>query len=95
MSLVDLTWTGAKGAAKFAAAVASGDMADSLTMETRRAVCRACPSLRLVKIPGATEASHWCGEPLVDRMGEPLPTCGCLCAAKTAVGSERCPQGRW
>lgn len=83
--------TGIFGAAKFAAAVATGDVADDGTTEARRDICRACPS-RVRKIaPGAAFESDWCGEPLSPTDA----TCGCLLLGKTMVKSERCPQGKW
>ena len=90
-----MVWTTVKGAAKFAKAVATGDKADNMEIMRRRAVCRECPS-RVTKmhprgVPGIDTESDWCGEPLK----ETQTTCGCLLAGKTAVGSERCPQGKW
>lgn len=102
MALLSMAWTAAKGAAKFAAAVASGDVACDEDVAYRRGVCRACPSRERVQVPGASEPSDWCGPPLEDRTNVPLtiegkevPTCGCLLAGKTMVASEYCPQGLW
>lgn len=83
--------TGMRGGEKFAAALLRGDVAGGETMAARRAVCRGCKTRRTVKLLGMLGASDWCGEPLVE-----TPTaCGCLLAGKTAVGSEKCPQGKW
>ena len=92
--VLDRAWVAAKGAAKFAAAVEAGDIASAATVAARRSVCRACPSRVRVTVMGAVAASDWCGQPFVETAGE-RPTCGCLLAGKTSVGSERCPQGRW
>lgn len=88
-------WTAAKGAAKYAAAIAAGDLADDETTARRRAICRECPSRVRLTVKGATSESDWCGPPFESRLDAALPTCGCLIAAKTAVASEPCPQGRW
>lgn len=83
--------TGIYGAAKFAAALASGDVASDEVSEQRREVCRGCPSrVRKPGLPGLPD-SDWCGEP----MEETPTTCGCLLYGKTMVASERCPAGKW
>lgn len=82
---------GIYGAAKFAAAWATGDVATAETTEARRAVCRQCPSRVRAIAPGAVFESDWCGRPLK----ETGATCGCLIYGKTMIGSERCPQGKW
>lgn len=87
--------TGVRGGAKFLAALAKGDLADDAAVEARREVCRACPSRTRSALAGMTAESDWCGAPLVEALGASPPTCGCLVAGKTAVGSERCPQGKW
>ncbi len=90
-----MVWTGVKGAAKFAAATATGDIADDATIEARRAICRECTyrvrKMHPLGMIGVDAESDWCGEPLV----ETPTTCGCLLAGKTAVGSEGCPQELW
>ena len=89
-------WVGAKGALTYVNAVVTGDMADAATVNERRAACISCPSRERHQVDGADEASDWCGPALEDHTGKmDNPTCGCLLAGKTAVASERCPQGRW
>lgn len=82
---------GVYGASKFLAAAVSGDIADDATVDARRAVCRDCPHATVKVAPGALAESTWCGEPLQVTSH----TCGCLCAGKTLVKSERCPSGKW
>lgn len=95
MRLIQMTWTGVKGAARFVEAIATGDVASPEEIDRRRAICRDCPSKVIKMIPGGIVGidgdSAWCGEPLVENDW----TCGCLLAGKTAVGSEFCPQGKW
>ena len=82
---------GVFGAAKYAAAIASGDIASEEVTEQRREVCRACPSrVRKSPMPGVAE-SDWCGSP----MEETEKTCGCLLFAATMVASKECPQKKW
>lgn len=91
MNLAHMVMNGVAGAARFAEALALGDVADDAAVDRRRSVCRACPSRVRAVAPGAIFESDWCGEPLVDD-GR---TCGCLIYGKTLVGSEACPQGKW
>jgi hypothetical protein len=98
MSLGQMTLrvlNGARGGAKFARALARGDIADDATIEARRAICRECPSRVRKAVLKMKSESDWCGDPLQPGMRMDPPTCGCLLAGKTAVGSETCPQGRW
>lgn len=89
-------WMAAHGATRYAAAMATGDIAPDGEIEIRRACCRACPSMMVERSDNAEGESAWCGKPFKDNMDDPRrPTCGCLLAGKTAVASERCPQGRW
>lgn len=86
---------GVWGATRYAEALATGDWADDRTIEARRAVCKGCPSrVTTAAVPGV-EVSDWCGRPIHDGYGDTPPTCGCHLYAKTAVGSERCVQGKW
>jgi len=85
----------ARGGKRFLKALLRGDFADDATIEARRAVCRGCPSRVRVALPGMKSESDWCGKPLHNGLKDPAPTCGCLIAAKTAVGSEGCPQRKW
>lgn len=99
------TWVGVKGAAKFAAAVARGDVAAPEVIELRRACCRACEARTVGLFPkehGGDETdapSAWCGPALVELLHEGAPIgeryCGCLIAGKTSVASEACPRGTW
>ena len=87
--------TAVKGGARFAAAIIAGDMAAADLVAFRREVCVSCPSRVRITVEGASAESDWCGDPLVERLGEARPTCGCLLAGKVRVASERCPQGKW
>ncbi len=72
-------------------AVLAGDIAPPGEIESRRAICRACP--HRVRAPGPLERapSDWCGPP----MAPTERTSGLLLAAVTVVDSERCPNGCW
>jgi len=89
--LVERSLHGVRGAERFLSAVLTGDLADRETVERRRSECRSCASRVRLTISGASSPSDWCGTPLTATE----TTCGCLCAGKTVVGSEKCPQGRW
>lgn len=81
-------WHGIKGAAKYAAAVAAGDVATDEVAAARAAVCAACPSCKMYTVPSfGGEARAWfCGPAFEDRRGEAwTPTCGCA----VGFGSER------
>jgi len=69
-------WTAIKGAAKYAAAVALGDIALPQLQEERAAQCRVCPHLTMRRglIPG--RLTGWCGPALREQTSP--PTCGCL-----------------
>jgi hypothetical protein len=86
---------GLRGGATYAVALATGDMAADDVVGARRAICRECPSRTRKALPGMTSESDWCGEPLQERFDAVPPTCGCSVGLKSAVGSERCPQGKW
>ena len=93
-------WVAMRGADKYRRAVAAGDITDDLTAELRAKVCLACQTTTATGPDH--ERRHWCGEPFAEVPGA---SCGCLVAltvggeivpaAKTAVGSERCPQRKW
>lgn len=98
LSLAQLTkntLNGVYGAGKYITALASGDLAEDGIVEMRRAVCKRCPSRVTKSAMLGVAASDWCGEPIHDGLDDAPPTCGCLLSGKTAVASERCPQGRW
>ena len=89
-------WVALRGAKRYWSAVFAGDVASDDEIERRRGVCRAC----LVRV--TVEGADWCGEPFSGAPPEAEPSeaglpggCGCLLKAKTAVGSESCPLGRW
>ena len=98
-------WTMLKGAAKYAAAVASGDIASPSAMAERAETCANCSARVRYKALGMYV--HTCGLAGHDRTRSDFPTCGCVvltqsmnqsgfsAAGKTAVASEECPQGRW
>ena len=83
--LTEKALVGVRGGARFAEALAANDWATDATVKARRATCGDCPT-RTVLL-----GSDWCGDPMV----ETSTSCGCLLAGKTAIGSERCPQGKW
>lgn len=86
-------WLGMRGAAKYTASVASGDVADEALQERRLSVCSACPARTAdADVP---ESSGWCGPPFEAATIKGLPTCGCLLEGKAAVRSEKCPRGLW
>ncbi len=96
-------WVALRGAARYAQAVASGDVADDATARERVAVCSVCPVHDVVATSKAGVFAGYCGTSDV-----PGVSCGCLvtltvfgddrtmtAAGKTLVGSERCPRGKW
>lgn len=88
-------WYVSTGARRYAEAIAAGDIATDETISRRRDFCRGCPTRVRITVQGARSPSDFCGEPFTDRTCQPNPSCGCPCAAMTAVGSKRCPQGKW
>lgn len=92
-----LTWTAVRGAARFVAALALGDVADPSRAETRASSCRECPLREDRTVTGTPVSVSFCGRPFVEAPG----TCGCLVlfagrpAGKIMVRSEACPSGRW
>lgn len=89
----------AKGATKYLAAIARGDVCTEEIQAMRLATCKRCPWLTTDTAPGALAPSSWCGKPLAPNLHERTPpgerTCGCLIPLKITVASERCPQDRW
>ena len=77
-------WTALSGAAKYAAAVASGDIADAESLRLRVARCRTCPSLRVHLIPLTGAYAGFCGVPFKDGTADDPPVCGCLTTACAA-----------
>ena len=95
-----MAWTALKGAAKYAAAVAKGDKADSATRRKRAVTCARCPSARDYNAPLLGLRVTTCGWAGQDRLTDPyMPTCGCLVAIETrglgqavrVAGSVRTP----
>ncbi len=98
-------WTAVKGAARYVAAVASGDVVTTTEAIGRLARCQRCeafterPDPVRLTIDGTPTELHayYCGEPFK----ESARTCGCLLAVgqspagKMLVGSEQCPRGEW
>lgn len=85
-------WLGARGAAAYARAVASGDCAPDDVIDERVATCRACPSR--TPDPDDPEGAGFCG-PAFKPRGGPAPTCGCPVEPAAAVASRGCPQARF
>lgn len=84
---------GAAGAAKFATALARGDVAPDCEVKYRRSVCLSCPTRKRLQVGEMEAPGDWCGNPLMP--ADSPPSCGCLIYGKTLVGSEVCPQGKW
>ena len=95
-------WVACKGAAEYAAAVASGDLCRPRDHQARSESCFQCP--HAAKTEGEDGMIKvWCGVPFEG----PEPLCGCLVAlrvkgqilpgALTAVASASCPlpNPRW
>jgi hypothetical protein len=78
-----------EGAKRYIHAIAAGDAAEDGEIERRTKICARCPSSTI------DDFERYCGPKFVDLTHESTPTCGCMVIAKAAVGSERCPQGRW
>lgn len=94
-------WTALRGAAKYRAAVAEGDIATDCRADQRMSECLDCPSRTCEPTSVAGVVAGFCGPAF-----EELPdTCGCLItvtidgnpwpAGKAVVSSETCPQGKW
>ncbi|NDC64728.1 MAG: hypothetical protein EBZ59_12260 [Planctomycetia bacterium] len=82
-------WVAAKGAGRYVTAVALGDEAGEELREARLRACQQCPSRTGIDL------ESYCGPAFEDRLDHQPPTCGCLCAGKASVKSERCPQNNW
>lgn len=101
-------WVALKGAAKYRAAVARGDVRTQQEAHGCALKCAGCPSVtwRPILVDGIDGAeAGYCGPDFEDRTDAALPTCGCLTSlrvngvvypgGKTMVRGEACPQGRW
>ena len=87
-------WHAVYGAERYLESWITGDRAGTDERKRRCTICKACPSRLRMRAKKRLFRSDWCGPPLRPIDGE-APTCGCLIAAKTDVGSEKCPQGKW
>jgi hypothetical protein len=99
----------ARGAEKYAVALARGDCAEDEVASERVNRCATCPSMTMTdtgsELDGGIVIKCWCGPALEDHTKGVLPTCGCLVAlrvngqmlpaGKSLVGSEACDQERW
>lgn len=107
-SIASKLWVGAKGAAKYAAAVATGDIADEVVAAARfEGWCMSCPSVkhRRARLQDQGVEVYYCGPELEEHFDSVMPTCGCLVGltvggqaqpgGKTVVRSQMCPQRRW
>jgi hypothetical protein len=98
-------WTAIRGAERYRAAMAAGDVASETEAQRRAQVCANCPSRTSRQVAALGADAHYCGPAFEDRTAETPPTCGCLIsvtvggkaapAGKAMVNSERCPQGIW
>lgn len=89
-------WAGARGAGKYLAALATGDVAGSIVSEKRLATaCAGCPATVRVRLPLADLVLWYCG-PVVDPQADYNggPTCGCLIACETKSARARRRSGR-
>lgn len=98
-------WCAMKGASRFLASIASGDVAPEPAATERAEVCVKCPSVtkERIVVMGLAVDKLYCG--LASHATIDPPTCGCLVGctidgkvypgAKTRVGTARCPQGKW
>lgn len=77
-------WHAIKGGATYAAAVASGDVADADEQRLRIGRCRTCPSLSVHRVPVTGQMAGFCGQPFHDGGADSPATCGCLVAACAA-----------
>jgi hypothetical protein len=73
---------GVVGLAKFATGT---DRPDDTTIRARRALCLACEHAEPCLDAGIIVIGRKCR----------CSQCGCAIRAKTAVGSESCPAGKW
>lgn len=88
--------TGMEGAEELLSALAAGDVAGFTLWRRRlREGCARCESRVTLTIGRMRTPGDFCGPPLVDRMDQAKPTCGCSCALMAAVKSKRCPQEHW
>jgi len=77
-------WQAIKGAAKYATALAIGDVADDGTAGARLRTCAACPSRKRYIMPSGFR-TLWCGTPFEPVAGA---ACGCLIGAGSDADSS-------
>ena len=77
-------WTAIVGAARYAAAVAAGDVAGDEAKALRIAQCRTCLSLTVHRVPLLGCYAAFCGTPFQEGPG----ACGCLVASAPAVPTD-------
>jgi hypothetical protein len=98
-------WLAAKGATKYAAAVAAGRVRPEAEAGAFAGVCSRCPEWTLEPTSKVGVVAGYCGRlDGVDGGGVAGPVCGCLVsltvagvvypAGKAVVEGEVCPQGR-
>lgn len=95
-------WLAAKGATRYAAAVAAGRVRTEEAAGVFAGVCSRCPEWTLEPTSKAGVVAGYCGS--LDGNGKTGPVCGCLVsltvsgvvypAGKAVVEGEVCPQGR-
>lgn len=95
-------WLAAKGATKYAAAVAAGRVRSEAEAGAFASVCSRCPEWTLEPTSKEGVVAGYCGK--LDGLGVAGPVCGCLVsltvagvvypAGKAVVEGEVCPQGR-
>lgn len=103
-------WTALKGAETYIETVASGDIATPEVSALRAGMqCANCNGHKQRHtgrlVAGSDLYAITCGDPFVENIDSPEPTCGCLvaisvngrihAAGKTVVRTERCPRGLW
>ncbi len=82
-TVISRGWTGAKGAAKYMAAIMAGDIATAADAQSRVQIgCAGCPALVIERGKRTGVVLAWCGPALVERLAADVPkgerTCGCL-----------------
>lgn len=82
------------GAARYLKAISNDQVVTQAEYEEGVKICLECDSMVREVGPGDKAPSNWCGPPLVDRLNEEEPTCGCLVLLKRACATKDglCPQ---
>ena len=77
--MIGVIWTMIAGAAKYAAAMALGDVAPPEVQQKRAATCATCPHSWRYTLPVLNVVYETCGpEGRENLHGTDVPTCGCL-----------------